>query len=131
MFANVPVPATAASSGRDRLIPEREAAALLGYSPRALQNWRLRGGGPVFVKVSERSIRYQHSDLMAWIASRRRARTADPGRRQGIDPPRVRSAARKPISGLNRSALLGPRGRGLSAVYGSARRFMPLVNPRG
>lgn len=77
MSANAPVPPTAASSDRDRLMHEREAAALLGYSPRALQNWRLRGGGPIFVKVSERSIRYQHSDLMAWIAAKRRARTAD------------------------------------------------------
>jgi hypothetical protein len=79
MSANAPVSPAVASGEWDRLMHEREAAALLGYSPRALQNWRLRGGGPVFVKVSERSIRYQHSDLMAWIAGRRRARTADPG----------------------------------------------------
>ena len=79
MSANAPVSPATAHSERDRLMHEREAAALLGYSPRALQNWRLRGGGPIFVKVSERSIRYQHSDLMAWIAAKRRARSADPG----------------------------------------------------
>jgi predicted DNA-binding transcriptional regulator AlpA len=78
MSANAPVSPATVHSERDRLMLEREAAALLGYSPRALQNWRLRGGGPVFVKVSGRSIRYQNSDLMAWIAAKRRARTADP-----------------------------------------------------
>ena len=43
----------------DRLISENEAAQFLGYTVRALQNWRLRGGGPKFVKVSSRSVRYR------------------------------------------------------------------------
>ena len=30
----------------DRLIKELDAADFLGYSVRALQNWRVRGGGP-------------------------------------------------------------------------------------
>lgn len=51
----------------DRLINEREAAAYLGYSVRALQNWRVRGGGPRFVKVSRRSIRYRLRELNDWI----------------------------------------------------------------
>lgn len=50
----------------NRLINETEAAAFLGYSIRALQNWRYRGGGPDFVKVSQRSVRYRRKDLMAW-----------------------------------------------------------------
>jgi len=50
----------------NRLINEREAAAFLGYSVRALQNWRFRGGGPDFVKVSRRSVRYRRRDLIAW-----------------------------------------------------------------
>lgn len=54
----------------DRLIPEAEAADFLGYSVRALQNWRLRGGGPVFVRVSCRSIRYRRRDLIAWTEQR-------------------------------------------------------------
>mgnify|MGYP003656607246 CR=1 FL=1 len=52
---------------QDRLINEVEAADFLGYSIRALQNWRVRGGGPRFVKVSARSIRYRRRDLMIWI----------------------------------------------------------------
>lgn len=54
----------------DRLITERDAADFLGYTMRALQNWRLRGGGPSFVKVSARSIRYRKRDLVAWTESK-------------------------------------------------------------
>ena len=50
----------------DRLINENEAANFLGYSVRALQNWRVRGGGPRFVKVSSRSVRYRRRDLLEW-----------------------------------------------------------------
>ncbi len=50
----------------DRLLNEKLAASFLGYSVRALQNWRLRGGGPNFVKVSQRSIRYRRKDLIQW-----------------------------------------------------------------
>ena len=54
----------------DRLIPEQEAADFLGYTARALQNWRVRGGGPRYVKVSARSIRYRRRDLIAWAEGR-------------------------------------------------------------
>lgn len=54
----------------DCLIGEREAATFLGYSVRALQNWRVRGGGPKFVRISARSIRYRRRDLVDWIESR-------------------------------------------------------------
>jgi hypothetical protein len=50
----------------DGLINEVEAAKFLGYTVRALQNWRVRGGGPVFIKVSARSVRYRRRDLIAW-----------------------------------------------------------------
>jgi predicted DNA-binding transcriptional regulator AlpA len=52
------------------LVNEREAASILCYSVRALQNWRHRGGGPDFVKVSSRSVRYRRTDLEKWIAAR-------------------------------------------------------------
>ena len=54
----------------DSLIAEEEAAQFLGYSSRALQNWRVRGGGPNFVRVSLRSIRYRRRDLIAWSNSK-------------------------------------------------------------
>lgn len=53
-----------------RLINETVAADYLGYSIRALQNWRVRGGGPSFIKVSARSIRYRRCDLMAWAEAK-------------------------------------------------------------
>lgn len=64
---------TSQSSGQpdpNRLMNENEAADVLCYSVRALQNWRHRGGGPDFVKVSARSIRYRRADLNKWIADR-------------------------------------------------------------
>lgn len=60
----------------DRLINEHEAARLLGYTVRALQNWRVRGGGPAFIKVSARSIRYRRRDLIDWIEKHRRFNTS-------------------------------------------------------
>lgn len=63
----------------DPLIDEKQAAEYLGYTTRALQNWRLRGGGPRFVRVSARSIRYRISDIEAWIEARIVSSTSDPG----------------------------------------------------
>ncbi|SFT93221.1 helix-turn-helix transcriptional regulator [Sedimentitalea nanhaiensis] len=60
------------------LVDEREAASILCYSVRALQNWRHRGGGPDFVRVSSRSIRYRRADLFAWIAQRTVSNTSQP-----------------------------------------------------
>ena len=72
----------AATSPYDRdyfegLICEREAAEFLSYTVRALQNWRLRGGGPQFVKVSSRSVRYRRRDLIAWAESHLQSSTSD------------------------------------------------------
>lgn len=61
----------------DRLMNEVEAAQILGYTIRCLQNWRLRGGGPRFVKVSSRSIRYRRRDLNEWIESKLATSTSE------------------------------------------------------
>ncbi len=84
MSAYPPALSAAFGGEQDRLLNEHEAAALLGYTPRALQNWRLRGGGPMFVKVSERSIRYRQRDLSAWIEAKLRVSSADPGPRTSV-----------------------------------------------
>ena len=60
----------------DRLINEQEAASFLGFSVRALQNWRLRGGGPEYVRVSRRSVRYRRRDLVRWADERLEAHTS-------------------------------------------------------
>lgn len=54
----------------DQLMDERAAAGVLCYSVRALQNWRYRGGGPLYIKVSARSVRYRRRDLLAWVEAR-------------------------------------------------------------
>ena len=51
----------------DRLIDEKEAASYLCYS--------VRGGGPLFIKVSGRSVRYTRRDLQDWIGAKRVANT--------------------------------------------------------
>jgi predicted DNA-binding transcriptional regulator AlpA len=61
----------------DRLINEQEAAEFLGYTIRALQNWRVRGGGPRFVKVSGRSIRYRRRHLIEWADSKTVSHTSE------------------------------------------------------
>jgi len=63
----------------NNLLTTRQAAAYLNYTPRALEGWRVRGGGPRFVRVSSRSVRYRQADLDAWIAERVRTSTSDPG----------------------------------------------------
>jgi Helix-turn-helix domain len=87
---------TQASDHLDRLLDEHGAADFLRYSIRALQNWRLRGGGPRFVKVSGRSIRYRRRDLNDWVEQRLRSSTADVG------PDHIASAA--PLSGRARQS---------------------------
>lgn len=52
------------------LVTEAEAARLLQVSPRFLQLRRYRGGGPEFVRVGARAIRYRVEDLQAWAAER-------------------------------------------------------------
>jgi predicted DNA-binding transcriptional regulator AlpA len=59
------------------LIDEKEAAKLLGFSPRTLQAWRVNGGGPAFVHVSSRCVRYRREDLDEWITERLRTSTAN------------------------------------------------------
>jgi len=60
----------------DCMIDETKAAGFVGYTIRALQNWRVRGGGPKFIKVSGRSIRYRRRDLIEWAESKLCANTS-------------------------------------------------------
>ena len=52
------------------LIDEKGAADFLGVSPRTLQLWRQRGGGPQFIRLSIRCVRYRRSDLRDWADAR-------------------------------------------------------------
>lgn len=50
-----------------RPLSTREAGAWLGVSPRTLEDWRLRGGGPPFHKLGRRLVRYCVGDLTEFL----------------------------------------------------------------
>ena len=80
----VPSGPTPCQSGNDlayweTLIPEADAAEYLGLTARCLQGWRYRGGGPEYVRVSARCIRYRRRDLRAFADAKVRTSTSDPG----------------------------------------------------
>jgi predicted DNA-binding transcriptional regulator AlpA len=64
----------------DSLIRQEAAALILGVSPRCLENWRHRGGGPRWVQISSRCIRYRRSDLIQFIDERVKTNTSEDGR---------------------------------------------------
>lgn len=60
------------------LLTTAEAAAHLRLSPRTLQAWRLRGGGPRYRKLGDRVL-YTAHDLDVWVEAQGRVSTSDPG----------------------------------------------------
>jgi predicted DNA-binding transcriptional regulator AlpA len=50
-----------------KLLKTSEAAKCLGVSESLLHKLRLTGGGPAFVRLAGRSIRYRPADLDAWV----------------------------------------------------------------
>ena len=77
----------------DDLLSAKKAAVLLGVSERTLERLRTDGEGPKYIKFGQ-TVRYQPSDLRAWIEARKRASTSDSGgTKQG---PRCPTATRTP-----------------------------------
>ena len=60
-----------------QLVNEAEAARLLGMTVSFLQARRIRGGGPPFIRVGSRTVRYDVRDLDRWIEEHRRESTSD------------------------------------------------------
>ena len=82
----VPVDAAGEEKEMDsdtRYMKTKEAAALLGLSPRTLETYRWRGGGPAFSRFGS-SVRYLRAHVVAWAAARRMRSTSDdiPGRKK-------------------------------------------------
>ena len=69
--------ATNHSRHPDALLKTADAADLLTLSPRTLEALRLRGGGPPFILVTDRAVRYRREDLWQWISTRRHTSTSD------------------------------------------------------
>ena len=63
----------------EELLTTPDAARVLGMKPAALENWRWRGEGPPYVRVTARAIRYRRADLERFIEERLRCSTSDPG----------------------------------------------------
>lgn len=68
------------------LLDSHGAAAYLRLARQTLAKMRMSGAGPVYFKVGRR-ILYDCTDLDAWLDTRRRRSTSDPGPEQ----PRSRS----------------------------------------
>ena len=58
------------------LLTTVQAAERLSMSPRTLETYRRKGGGPLFVALSRNLVRYRQADLDAWINSRLAPHTA-------------------------------------------------------
>lgn len=56
---------------------EGDAAQYLGVSRRWLQDRRIDGRGPTFVRLSARAIRYRRDDLDQFLEARRHDSTAE------------------------------------------------------
>ena len=66
------------SQATNRLITEVQAADLLGLSVKTLRRWRWAGHPPRFIKLGG-AVRYDMTDLSAFMESGRRTSTSDPG----------------------------------------------------
>ena len=69
---------------RQGMLDTHDAAELLGVSPRTLEAWRVRGGGPRYVVLGDRgvrrgAVRYRREDLDGYVAARVRASTSAAG----------------------------------------------------
>jgi len=62
---------------KDALVNQMEAARILGVTVRALEAWRHRGGGPLYIRISKRCIRYRQGDLQNFITERERSSTSE------------------------------------------------------
>lgn len=52
------------------LIDEEELAKRTKISQRSWQQWRTTGGGPPFIKATDRCVRYRLKDIQKWLAER-------------------------------------------------------------
>lgn len=60
------------------VLDTRAAAAFLGVSARTLEGFRVRGGGPRFVKIGG-AVRYRVESLEAFLRQQERTSTSDSG----------------------------------------------------
>ena len=78
-----------------RYMTTREVAAYVGLSPRTLESYRSRGGGPPFYVVGSVLVRYLLSEVADWVSARRRHSTSDDGQRARARKTGTRRMTRK------------------------------------
>ena len=66
---------TGAAEFGKNLLTTDEVAEFLGVSPRTIEDWRRRGGGPRFIRLRGRAVRYRPSELARWLAEHEVAST--------------------------------------------------------
>jgi hypothetical protein len=54
-----------------------QAASITGLTKRGMEALRQKGGGPLFIKVGAKCVRYRLSDLVFWIDSHAHHSTAE------------------------------------------------------
>lgn len=54
----------------DELLTDEEVSAITKVKPGTLRQWRARGQGPRFFRLSGRTVRHRRADVEAWLASR-------------------------------------------------------------
>lgn len=59
----------------DKLLTEVDAAPLIGVKVKTLQNWRVSGAGPRFIKAGRRIV-YDPADIQVWKDARRVSSTS-------------------------------------------------------
>lgn len=64
-----------AANNERRMLRTEDAATYTGLSVAALMKFRLKGGGPEYIKLG-RAVVYDPDDLEKWIASNRRRATS-------------------------------------------------------
>lgn len=71
----------------DELLTERDAASFLKLSARTLQNYRVSGGGPAYVRLGVRRVAFLKSDLLTFASQRRFSSTSEEDARNGNSAP--------------------------------------------
>ena len=63
----------------EEAVSTRAASRITGVPICTLETWRSRGGGPPFLKLGSKTVRYQRRELLEWMAGQRRRDTSDAG----------------------------------------------------
>jgi excisionase family DNA binding protein len=63
----------------ETILRTADAARYLNFSESTLEKLRVYGGGPTFIRLGARAVRYRRADLDAWLAAGARRSTSDLG----------------------------------------------------